>query len=95
MQNIPGPFSIKYFQCQILRDLHKTPFAIMNLDLPFDNFDRFVYNHLAAGYQPESWVMANFLRFTPETPEDEIEVDGDSVKLSGRPSICLLIYIVK
>ena len=39
--------------------------------------------------------MAKFSRFTPEAPEEEMEVDGDSVKLSGRPSKCLKMCKVK
>ena len=70
----------------------------MDFDFLINNFHRFVQrfsnkfvniDHLAAGCQPGSWVMAKFLRFTPEAPEEEMEVDADSVKLSGRPSICL------
>ena len=30
-----------------------------------------------------SWVMAKFSRFTPKAPEEEMEVDRDSVKISG------------
>ena len=45
--------------------------------------NKFVHvDHLAAGCQPGTWVMAKFSRFTPKAPDEEIEVDGDSVKLS-------------
>ena len=46
-------------------------------------------DHLAAHSQPESWSMTKFLRFTPRAPEEEKEDDGDSIKLSGRASLCL------
>ena len=57
----------------------------MDLDFLINNFHRFVqiFDHLAAGCQPGSRVIA---KFTPEAPK---EVEGDSVKLSGRASICL------
>ena len=40
-------------------------------------------DHLAAGCQPGSLVMAIFSIYTPKAPGEEKEVDGDSVKLSG------------
>ena len=47
-----------------------------------DNFHGFVnFDHLAAGCQPGSWVMAKFSIFTLKAPEEEMEVDWDSVKL--------------
>ena len=57
----------------------------MDLDFLINNFHRFVQrfsnkfvniDHLAAGCQPGSRVIA---KFTPEAPK---EVEGDSVKLS-------------
>ena len=65
----------------------------MNMDLYFliNNFHTFVQifsnkfvniTHLAAGCQSGSWVMAEFSRFTPEAPEEEMEVDGDSQAFS-------------
>ena len=71
--NMDSDFSINSFHGFVQRFSNK----IMNID------------HLAAGCQPGSWVMGKLSRFTPEAPEEEMEVDGDSVKLSGRPSISL------
>ena len=52
----------------------------MDLHFLINNFHRFVqiFDHLAAGCQPGSRVVA---KFTPEAPK---EVEGDSVKLSGH-----------
>ena len=67
-------------------------FINMDLDFISNNFHRFKiifsnklvnFDHLAKGCQPGSWVMAEFSRFIPEEPEEEIKVDGDSVKLSA------------
>ena len=60
-----------------------------------NNFHRFViffqpnFVHLAAGCQPWNRAMAKFSRFTPEATEEEINVNGDSVKPSQWPSLRL------
>ena len=45
--------------------------------------------HLMAGCPSGSKNIAKFSRFTPEAPEEEMKVDGESVKPSGWPSLCL------
>ena len=63
---------------------------VQRLSNKFMNFD-----HSAAGYQPGSWLMAEFSRFTPEAPEEEIEVDGEQNPLPLlNGNYCIKIHTV-
>ena len=65
---------------------------LLNLEININKFERITFDlhfceffnrQICKGCQPGSWAMAKFSRFTPKTTEEEMEVDGDSVKLSG------------